>query len=245
MRYENKQEYINDLSKGTVIKADCEECTGEKEHTVISSYTDKGSQMIKEEGFGISWSNEYQIIQCGGCKTISFREKTYHSEDDDNDGRDPTKIYLYPERKWNNKQPIEMVYLPHAVSTIYWEVIKTYNNNCVVLCAVGIRALIEAVCKALKVEGSYELNKKGENILKTDLEAKINGLVEKQYLAPHAAKILHTQRFMGNEAAHEIQQFQKKDLVTAIEIIEHCLEHFFILPMKAGTLPIIEHKGRK
>jgi len=240
--YENKQEYISDLSKGTVLQADCEECTGEKEHTVISSYTDKGSQEIKEEGFSVEWESEYQIIQCRGCKTISFRKKSYHSEDDDYDGRDPTRIYLYPERKWNDKQPIEMIYLPHAVSIIYWEVIKTYNSDCVVLCVVGIRALAEAVCNTLNIDGGLVPNKNGELIFKTDLEGKINGLVEKQYLTPHAAKILHTHRFMGNGAAHEIKQFQKKDLLTAIEIIEHCMEHIFILPYKSQSLPVIEKK---
>ncbi len=242
MRYEDKQEFLEDLSKGKLIQADCEECEGEKEHTVISSYTDKGSQMIKDEGFGVWWENEYQIIQCRGCKTISFRTKNYFSEDDNDDDSDPTKIYLYPERIWKNKQPIEMIRLSHSVSTIYWEVIKTYNNDCLVLCAIGLRALVEAICNALKIEGVYVANKKGEHILKSDLEGKINGLVEKQYLTPHAAKILHTHRFMGNGAAHEIKSYQKKDLLTAIEIIEHCLEHIFNLPYKSQSLPVIDRK---
>lgn len=242
MRYEDKQEFLEDLSKGKLIQADCEKCAGEKEHTVISSYTDKGSQTIKDEGFGVWWENEYQIIQCRGCKTISFRVKKYFSEDDNDDASDPTKIYLYPKRSWNNKQHIAMNKLPKSVATIYSEIIKAYNNDCTVLCVIGIRALVEAVCKTLNIEGQYVPNKNEELILKKDLEAKINGLVDKQYLAPHVAKILHTHRFMGNEAAHEIQQFQKKDLLTAIEILEHCLEHFYIVPYKSQSLPIIERK---
>lgn len=243
-RYENKQEYFEDLSKGKTIQADCEECSGEKEHFIVASYTDKGQQMLMDEGYGVWWENEYQIIQCRGCKSISFRTRTYFSEDDF-DETDPHRIYLYPERKWSDKQTIETIFVPRPVSFIYKEVIKTYNNNCLVLCAIGLRALVEAICNVLKIEGAYVTNKKGEKILKTDLEGKINGLIEKQYLTPHAGVILHTHRFMGNGAAHEIKNFEKKDLLTAIEIIEHCMQHIFILPHKGRSLPDFEDKTRK
>lgn len=237
MRYEDKQEFLKDQSKEKMTQANCEECQGEKEHEIISSYIDKGSQMLKDEGYGVWWENEFQIIQCRGCKTISFRKKEYFSEDDFDD-TDPTRIYLYPERRWSEKQQIETLYFPRSVSSIYREVIKTYNNNCVVLCTIGLRALVEAMCNELKIPGIYVYSKrKKKDVLKDDLEGKIDGLVEKQYLTPHAAKILHAHRSMGNGAAHEIKQFDKKDLLVAIEIIEHCLQHIFTLPYKGNSLP--------
>jgi len=60
-----------------------------------------------------------------------------------------------------------------------------------VLAGVGLRALIEAVCRDQGINGG-------------NLEALIGGLATNGILSKAQADILHTHRFLGNAAAHEV-----------------------------------------
>ena len=66
------------------------------------------------------------------------------------------------------------------------------SNKAHILAAIGIPAVVDAVCKD-----------KGCSIPR-DLEKSIDRLVEKGLLVADQAVFLHLQEFMGNAAAHEI-----------------------------------------
>jgi len=230
-----KESLEEDKSKGTRISADCSICKRASLHSVLKSITQIGEETCSDD-FSVDWRNEYQIIQCGGCGAITFRETNYFSEDHLGD-EDPTRIYLYPERNLDDKETIESINIPNSVDYIYSETVKAYNNNSFILCAGGLRAIVEAVCNDLGIKGAHVFNaKKNQNELRTNLEHKIKGLVEQGHLTQNAAEILHAHRFMGNEALHEIKRGKKSDLLIAIQIIEHLLEHIYDLPQKAKSL---------
>jgi hypothetical protein len=93
-----------------------------------------------------------------------------------------------------------------------------------VLTGIGIRAIVETVCR--------EKNSPGGN-----LAAQIGGLVTLNLITQNEANILHDLRFMGNKAAHEVREHSSQDLNLAFDIIEHLLKTVYILPEQARQLP--------
>ena len=56
-------------------------------------------------------------------------------------------------------------------------------------------------------------------------------------VTPDGAKILHSLRFMGNDAAHEVEAHPEADLMTALDVVEYLLKGVYILPRLAAKLP--------
>jgi hypothetical protein len=92
------------------------------------------------------------------------------------------------------------------------------------LAAIGIRAVVDAVCKD-----------KGCSIPR-DLEKSIDRLVEKGLLVADQAVFLHLQKFMGNAAAHEIAPPEQAELLAALDIAEHLLINLYILEVLAQKM---------
>jgi len=90
-------------------------------------------------------------------------------------------------------------------------------------------ALIEAVCREQGIAGR-------------NLEKLIDGLATQGVLSAAQANILHTHRFLGNVAAHEVISAQPRELVAALEIAENILRTIYVLPklsqqVKTGRKP--------
>jgi len=86
-----------------------------------------------------------------------------------------------------------------------------------VLAGVGLRALVETVCKEKKALGK-------------ELYAKINDLAAKQMLTLSGADILHKVRTLGNDAAHDAKPRTPRQLSRAMSVVEHMLKDVYILP---------------
>lgn len=91
------------------------------------------------------------------------------------------------------------------------------NSSSPILSALGLRTLIEAICVNQKISGN-------------NLEEQIEGLAKEGVLAPAQATILHSHRFLGNVAAHEILAPEPRELVAALEIAETVLRTIYFLP---------------
>ena len=205
------------------IPVDCIKCSQRTSHSVLAKVEETGSTGSRDEQF--HWHIEYQLIQCLGCKSISYQTVRTNSEDfyHDEDGEiihDET-VDLYPPRKVGEKRlSDELFYLPFTVRQIYEETLIALSVNAPLLATIGLRALIESVCK--------EKHAKGNN-----LHEKIDSLVEMQCLTPTNAKILHKIRSIGNAAAHEAKLLSNKQLNLALDIVEHLLKDVYILPKKS------------
>lgn len=73
--------------KGELCDVVCVKCNGVTEHHVVQSFDISGSEPIEEtdyhgEGYHIHWGTSYQIIRCCGCKSISYREESWFSEEE-------------------------------------------------------------------------------------------------------------------------------------------------------------------
>ncbi|MGB3868838.1 MAG: DUF4145 domain-containing protein [Flavobacteriales bacterium] len=201
----------------------CASCNQKTSHLILFEVDDGGAS---DDGmWDIDAENRYSVVQCEGCKTYSFLHKHFYvGSEDGREAIDVTDTVQYP-RRIDGRQPIpHRGFLPIQLQRIYIETRNALCNDMNVLAGIGIRALVEVVCK--------ERDAPGRN-----LQKKIDGLVQVEDLTPAGATILHNLRTMGNSAAHEVKAHTSKDLATAFEVVEHLLTGIYILPAKASNLP--------
>jgi hypothetical protein len=220
-----EQEELN-KSQNKEVQLPCIQCTGKTSHKILVS-VDKSGEWVYRWGDSIQWFDIYQIVQCNGCKTNSFRSVNGNSEDYHQISEDEWETgeieKLYPSRI-EGRKTLENTnyYLPNKVESIYKETIQALSGNSPILAGIGLRALIETICK--------EKNAQGGNLL-----ARIDSLVDKNILTPEGSKILHKIRTLGNDATHEVKPHNEKQLNLAMEIMEHLLTDVYILPKKVDT----------
>lgn len=215
------------------MKSYCSKCNRPTNQKVL-----KQEKVNYQEEDGSWWEEtEFQIIQCGGCDELSFR--TLYSDAQIQQQSDVETIYiqeLYPKRGPNSIPIKSFNNLPLNIKEIYRETIDAFNNEQIILCCGGLRALIEGICLDKLIKGILKKNKKGKDFLQDNLEGKIEGLAEKGYLTKDNATSLHELRFLGNEALHELTKPSIAEIKLAIEIIELTIENIYEIQHKAKTL---------
>lgn len=218
-----KSKISYDKTKGEVYKLPCRRCDGETNHVVLASVEDRWNYDDAVDG-----CSKYEIVGCRGCNEISFRLASSNSEDMANDEETgeiiyPEDVEVYPSRLSGRKQLVSTYMLPPEVQKIYEETHASLCSHLNILAGVGIRILVEAVCK--------EKNAKGKN-----LENKINDLIKSGILTRQEANTLHSVRWIGNKSAHEIIAPKDNELDIAMDIVENLLKTVYIIPKKAEKL---------
>ncbi|BAL24628.1 DUF4145 domain-containing protein [Azoarcus sp. KH32C] len=215
-------EFTINRQQGQKITSLCRECHRETKHEVITEATLSGSHGPAE--YPIEWSIEHQVIRCLGCETISFRKTTGSDQDYVQVGEDEWEyqplIEVYPNPREGRQALTDASLLPDKIQRIYEESLQAINDTQPVLCGIGIRAIIETVCKDKSATGG-------------DLFNKINSLVGLGVLTQDGANILHKLRTMGNDAAHEVKPHSLKELGLAFDVVDHLLLGVYILPEHA------------
>ena len=198
----------------------CRECSRETLHSIVCSYDESGNEDCGAGNY-VDWYCKNQIIQCLGCETVSFRKVSKFSEDIEYDPSgpfSPETIQYYPGRS-EGLRFVESFLLPNKIEDIYRETVFAIENEQHVLAGIGIRAIVETVCK--------DLNVKGKN-----LKDKIYFLRDRSIVTQEGAETLHKLRVLGNYAAHEVKAHDSRQLELAMKIIEHILDGTYIIPRK-------------
>lgn len=205
------------------LDVDCRQCHRTTKHVVLASADASGQEPMGPDDF-LHWDAAHQIIQCMGCEAISFRRATSDSESfvqvDENEYEQASTVDVFPNPNEGRAQIVDAYLLPDHTGRIYGETMKALNSGQAVLCGIGVRALIETVCKDKKAAGK-------------DLFAQINDLVTQGVLTKDGADILHKLRTLGNDAAHEVKPHTDKQLSLAMDVVEHLLQGVYILPVHA------------
>lgn len=145
----------------------CGQCHAETKHKVLLSADINGSENWGQD-HTYWWADQYQIVQCLGCETISFRKCLENSEDEDCDEiGNPIpaqKVEVYPSRVAGRHQLSETDWLPFDVARIYNETHSALCSKMPILAGIGIRAVIEAICKEKAVAGK-NLEEKIDNLV--------------------------------------------------------------------------------
>lgn len=227
------------------MKSYCGSCKRETNQEVI----DEELVPFSDEGENVFGEDKYQIICCRGCDTISFREIGWFSEDiNPYTGEPLLRIVLYPRVSVNDLQLKQVMEIPRKIRQIYRETIESYNDQNYILCAAGLRAIIEGICAEEAIQDGPITTKGKDGQIKTirnkTLQGKIGGLYERNLITENHANILHEHRFLGNEALHELNIPSVEELKLGIEILEHTLENIYELRYKGQELQY-KRKSRK
>ena len=199
------------MPKEEKIKVFCGLCQRETNHLVLCK-----RQISSSSEDDYRWSEDHYFCRCAGCDHYCYAIAS-ETEDDWLHGDYEPSWKTYPKRAGELK-PIDRTFdLPRKVRILYREIIDAVNVRLSILAAIGLRALVEAICKERGVSGN-------------SLVELIDGLATNGVLSGEQAKILHSHRFMGNVAAHELQQAHWNEIEAALDIAESMIKAIYILP---------------
>lgn len=206
-----------------IIKSECKNCKRTTNHNVLHKHTwDSRGEDPNEYHFGV----EHLMVKCLGCENIAFRKEvhdyeTYHQVSEDDWEYDiQTDIYPHFIRKHDTVNRAWVI--PQIVESIYKESILAIQEEAFTLAGLGLRATIEAICNEQDIKGK-------------DLQKRINAMVREGLISKKDAQRLHSIRFMGNDAAHEIKKAKKASVLIALKIVEHLLATVYILDTDVKT----------
>ncbi|QVL49073.1 MAG: DUF4145 domain-containing protein [Thiocapsa sp.] len=208
---------------GKKVDCPCRECQRDTKHEILAGATLSGSS--GPAAFSYGWQIEHQILQCLGCETIRFRRVSGSEHDFVQIGPDDWEyqplIEVYPNPR--GRQALgDAGLLSEEIRRIYGETLQALNESQPVLCGIGIRAIIETVCKDKSAQGGT-------------LNDKIDSLVASGVLTKDGAQVLHRLRVLGNSAAHEVKPHSLRELGLAFDVVDHLLLGVYILPEHAKT----------
>lgn len=128
---------------------------------------------------------------------------------------------FFPKPKINHVHEKYFIKLPVKLKKIYRETLQAFNEELYLLTAVGLRALIEGICSDKQIKGK-------------NLEEKINRM--NSLLPQNIVTNLHSFRFIGNDAVHELEPPDASDLRLAIGVSEDLLNFLYELDYKSSKL---------
>jgi hypothetical protein len=200
----------------------CNYCKQDTNHDL------KGEHTVKT--YATDWDfqehSTYRLWICMGCEHGLLELEYENSEMMTSDGADGVEyysdFYYYPERSRHDLTTKQYTKLKPKLASLYSEAITCYNRKALILCAAGLRALLEGICQDKRIKGR-------------NLKTKIEGL---KVLLPNKNIIrnLHHFRFMGNKAVHELAAPKPPELALAIGVIEDLLNFLYELDYKASQL---------
>jgi hypothetical protein len=196
------------------IKNFCSRCRLETNHDIIG----KHEEIVPPDFYHCM--TQHAVVQCRGCETVSFRRAFHDYEggypDEYGEWDYPISVEVYPKEP---KGTLDLSDAPEIVSSIYNESCSAFKEESYTLAGIGFRATIEAICNDQSIKG-------------LELSTRINNLSSKGLISKKDSVRLHSIRFLGNDAAHDIKKPSKQSLDAALTIIEHLLTTVYILDSK-------------
>jgi hypothetical protein len=222
------------VEPGKLAKIVCERCKTITTHELL--YVHEAEHMTLRQYYP-DWTfdpgapyctiEQYRLWKCRGCDTACLQIGTVVESCDDlddfDDSRDLVGIRILPEEVGYSSRPKRQIKnyrkLPSQLNSLYREVITCFNNHAYVLCAVGLRSLLEGICKQSEIATG-------------DLVQKIGRLGENHLLPLNIVTSLHRFRFIGNTAAHELESPPTEELALAVDVMEDILNFMYELEYK-------------
>src|SRR3989338_509336 len=125
-------------------KVFCRKCKQVTRHSVLNHTAVNEWWEEVDEG----QSFDYFTLQCLGCETVCLLEEYIYSEDiDPFTGTPSPRVTLYPPPFIKRFEIEKSYHLPDIVKKVYIECVKALNSELLILGAIGIRTVIEAICK--------------------------------------------------------------------------------------------------
>ena len=191
----------------------CQQCGRSTNHRKIASV------FLQENPEGEWWCEEstLSIVQCAGCDHVSFLRERSREDWLDDAGKEEVFTTRYPPILPGLRPLDGLINFPLEIYRIYRETQAALASELPILAGVGIRAIVEALCKERKIKGK-------------DLKIKIGELAKQGHVIEPSAKVLDKLRFLGNAAAHEVKEHTTDELLVAMKVIDNILDNIYTLP---------------
>ncbi|RMG34530.1 MAG: DUF4145 domain-containing protein [Methanobacteriota archaeon] len=208
----------------------CHSCKRKTNHVLVKRHEDRQPIIEDNETGGDEEGQEYrgehvfvyEIVKCMGCDSFSFVKKEIDRWPPDYKD-DLRAEVVYPAWKESFLEEAEWSgAVPSRIKDIYSQTIKAYNYELEVLCAAGIRAIIEGCCLDRNIKGT--------------LEGKIDELYRKKLIGESTKEALHKLRYMGNVALHKLSEISQEDLRLGLDIVETFLKTLYVIPEQQKRL---------
>jgi hypothetical protein len=173
-----------------------------------------------EDQYFEQWSDSLWV--CCGCESASLVHRWEMVGAEGVPGAPEPEISIYPPRTCGKKHSKHFTMLPRTLSKLYNETIDAFNSGSMLLCTIGLRAMIEGVC----IEKGLTTGR---------LEHKIDGL-SAFFSNKTLIDSLHGFRFAGNDAAHDLEAMYPSEASNAIEVMEDLLNFLYDLDYKASRI---------
>lgn len=193
----------------TRIRSHCNACNHSTWHGVVAS-----AETNREDSlFGEHQRWHAETLQCCGCDLFSFKLTTHPFSFQDEG--DKPEIEFFPERNYKKRQRKFFSRMPASIRTLYHETVAAHDSKLVLLSAVGLRALLEAIIVDRIDASKYAFS----------LESKINALAN--IFDDKVITTLHDFRTVGNEAVHAQVTPDHLDIHRALYVVESLMEYFY------------------
>jgi hypothetical protein len=211
----NKYECVIDGKSRT--RTHCNTCGRTSIHTVEATLSgDWGDR-------DYSGGEEHSLIRCGGCDTVMYKATHWdeHDVDYDEDGEPylaKTPKY-YPAPQTRKLDTEYLFHLPMKIYDVLNEVLHSQSNNDLILATMGVRLLIETICK--------NANCKAKTLAKQIDELESNGLI-----GAEEKGLFHQIRSFGNASAHAGEAMTSDQIASGIDMCLDLIEKLFVQPAK-------------
>ena len=216
------------------VKAYCNECGPDRNAIQRASHTVRGSDGP------VSWSDTYEVLECGGCSTLSVRHRFWFSEWDEID-HDPLTgdMRMVPGIRttyWppptTRKKPLWADEIDDEVMReVFEEVYTALNAGLRLLSSIGTRTLLDRAMTLL-------VGDDGGFVRKLQL------MLEQGFIGETEKDILDAMTDAGSASAHRGHKPSVEHLNTIIDTVENFIHRVFVLrtgaeSVKAATPPRI------
>lgn len=204
-------------------KTHCNTCGGQRNATV------RGHHVVKKSNDEFSSQDDYWILECCGCESISFKIDYWFSEADDIEPDYWPSPVARTEPKWLDQVEARDEVLHRLLVEMY----AAANGDQRVLAAVGVRTVFDRASELMKVKPSLSF------------ADKLKKLVDMGKISPDERDVLETLVDAGSAAAHRSWRPTIKDLSTMLDVIEALLHRCFVLGAGITSLKKAVPKRRK
>jgi hypothetical protein len=205
------------------IKVFCRQCGGDRYHSTVAEKVNEWS----EEDTPVYGGERWAVVECCGCRTLTFLHERWFSEDtvDTDHGPEPI-IYrtIYPPSparklpEWSNDQHfmlMEVLVDDAWVFKLHKDVYAAIGLRSLRLSAMGVRAIVEHIVtwKAGDVGAFLD---------------KLERMRELHLISPSQVHVIFSAFDAGSAAVHRGYGPELQDVYTMLDIAEALIVQFYV-----------------
>lgn len=212
----------------------CNSCGRDTQHEVLHEVKQPWDDSTGE--FDVSGSDDFQLLSCRGCLSITLRRRSWMSAEVGPDLSPEIHEYFHPPRM-HRRLPrwIDDIEVPSQVTDLVREIYVALDAAATRLAAMGVRALLEHVMiEAVGDRGSFAKN--------------LDAFETDGYVSHRQRTTLEGTLEVGHAAMHRGYVPSGSAIGVCLDVAEHLLAAMYVLPEASGglrrQLPKRKHNAR-